>query len=325
MASKEAAINELLSCGVCLNRYTDPRSLPCHHSFCKKCIDGLLATYCPICRNPFHTSGSGAVSLPVAFEISNLLEIMSKKYQTETLLSGCTHQTAPRPHTPHFQVCEDHERPKDMYCDTCDEYVCCKCSLNFHHSHYCDRAEFLLAKHRQQIEASLEPMKNKIEELEHTLTLFDTREKEMKDQERTVQDDLIKVYQELANQLEESQRKLSEELSASTQRKLRRHAVERAQVETALVQMKSCHEFVSQELKTCSDYQIQAAKVEYIKQIRDAHSMVWVKTLQPTQPDTVLTPDKLRATLTQAFSSRQPKKKPFAHSAHKRVCAKISS
>ena len=179
-----------------------------------------------------------------------------------------------------------------MYCDTCDEYVCLKCSLKSHHRHQCDRAEFLFTQHKQQIEASLEPMKKKIDELEETLTRFDTREKELNAQEKTVQEEISKAYQELMNQLQESQRKLSQELSTAMQAKLQRHSTERAKAETALEQMKSCRDFVSKELKTRTDYQIQAAKVELIKRIDGTHSVVRVTRLQPTQPDTVFTADR---------------------------------
>ena len=76
------------------------------------------------------------------------------------------------------------------------------------------------------------------------------------------------------------------------QAKLQRHSMERAKAETALVQMRSCRDFVSKELETRSDYQIQAAKVELIKRIDGTHSVVRVSRLQPTQPDTVFTADR---------------------------------
>ena len=34
-------IDHQLTCGVCLDQYTNPKTLPCHHSFCLKCIELL--------------------------------------------------------------------------------------------------------------------------------------------------------------------------------------------------------------------------------------------------------------------------------------------
>ena len=34
-------LNEQLTCNVCLDQYTNPKTLPCLHSFCLKCIENL--------------------------------------------------------------------------------------------------------------------------------------------------------------------------------------------------------------------------------------------------------------------------------------------
>ena len=47
-----------LECAVCLEQYTEPKVLPCLHSFCKRCLQGLLTQEgaiwkinCPTCRS----------------------------------------------------------------------------------------------------------------------------------------------------------------------------------------------------------------------------------------------------------------------------------
>ena len=46
-----------LECAVCLEEFKEPKVLPCLHSFCKICLEGLLARQgkawklnCPSCR-----------------------------------------------------------------------------------------------------------------------------------------------------------------------------------------------------------------------------------------------------------------------------------
>ena len=53
MARKEAD----LKCTVCLELFTEPKVLPCCHTFCKKCLEGILEKteekaklVCPQCR-----------------------------------------------------------------------------------------------------------------------------------------------------------------------------------------------------------------------------------------------------------------------------------
>eukprot|EP00794_Sanderia_malayensis_P015225 gene15225-16799_t len=58
-------INELLKCSICLQRYSNPRTLPCQHSFCGQCLASLIKDlyikhgkfssfpfYSPPCRCP---------------------------------------------------------------------------------------------------------------------------------------------------------------------------------------------------------------------------------------------------------------------------------
>ena len=41
LSSFKEQFDDQLTCGVCLDQYTDPKALPCQHSFCLKCIQPL--------------------------------------------------------------------------------------------------------------------------------------------------------------------------------------------------------------------------------------------------------------------------------------------
>ena len=48
-------LESLLTCCICLDRYRNPKLLPCQHSFCEPCLDGLVdyarrQIKCPECR-----------------------------------------------------------------------------------------------------------------------------------------------------------------------------------------------------------------------------------------------------------------------------------
>jgi hypothetical protein len=64
-------LNNLTECSVCAETYSDPRVLPCIHTYCLKCIEGFSKkkqpgdrVSCPLCRKDFIIPDNGINSLP---------------------------------------------------------------------------------------------------------------------------------------------------------------------------------------------------------------------------------------------------------------------
>jgi hypothetical protein len=75
-------LSSLTECAICMEVYTDPRSLPCLHTYCLECIKGFTrgnppgADFaCPQCRRKFRISEHGIQELPKNFLIQNLKHI----------------------------------------------------------------------------------------------------------------------------------------------------------------------------------------------------------------------------------------------------------
>ena len=138
-------------------------------------------------------------------------------------------------------------------------------------------------EHKQQTR----PAKNRIDEVEQALALFEAKEKEMVELEEAVHKDIDDAYQALMRKLHESRMRLLQEATASLQEKMKLHLLQKANVETVLAKMKSCQEeeSLSQPKSTKTDefkYEMQAD----VKQlsITDTHSeQVKVSELLPTQ------------------------------------------
>lgn len=126
------------------------------------------------CRKSTRFDDGEASALPTAFHINNLLEI-------DALLVKSNVQGDEVP------LCDTHNRPKYLYCETCETHVC---STGSHCGHRCDRSEYLFTKHKDEIQASLQSMKQRIDKIEEILACYDVREKETRDQEEVVQKEI---------------------------------------------------------------------------------------------------------------------------------------
>jgi len=86
---------EFLSCKICYEPFTSPKSLSCLHTFCEKCLEAHLATIrtykysdhkefpCPMCRKTTTLPSGGVRALPDNFLIGSLNELVGRQRVTK--------------------------------------------------------------------------------------------------------------------------------------------------------------------------------------------------------------------------------------------------
>ena len=115
-------LNDEVSCSVCMCTFTDPKQLPCLHSFCLQCLNDIQRSSgvhgkitCPECRRQFQVPGSGNPSeLPTNFRINSLLDVLTiKECSTANVICGnCDKRSA-----------------QTLYCFQCCSFWCEECIL----------------------------------------------------------------------------------------------------------------------------------------------------------------------------------------------------
>ena len=116
--------HEEVSCSVCMCNYTDPKQLPCLHSFCLHCLNEIQRTSgrrdkiaCPECRQEFNVPDNGNLAaLPTNFRINSLLDVLAIKECSATGVKcgNC-----------------DKRSKENHYCFQCCEFWCGEC-ITFH-------------------------------------------------------------------------------------------------------------------------------------------------------------------------------------------------
>lgn len=110
---------------MCSDVFTDPRTLPCMHTFCMACIDGLWQDklpgnieYCPLCTKRIIVPDGGISSLPDNnfIEKLKLINELSSKRPVECEACSISHTDASR------------RNMSTMYCAECKERLCTRCA-----------------------------------------------------------------------------------------------------------------------------------------------------------------------------------------------------
>ena len=81
-------IEEEITCSICGDLFTDPKTIPCLHTFCKQCIEKSIESNkkmasivcCPLCRAPLPRDDMSSV--PTNFTINRLVEIFGKRKES---------------------------------------------------------------------------------------------------------------------------------------------------------------------------------------------------------------------------------------------------
>ncbi|XP_065886762.1 E3 ubiquitin-protein ligase TRIM71-like [Dysidea avara] len=126
MASKEwRQIEEEITCSICGNLFTDPKTIPCLHTFCKRCIERSIESNkkmavivsCPLCRASLPQDG--IASIPTNFTINRLVEIFGKRRESGqgSVMIKCG-------------KCRE-EAPAVTWCIECENGLCDNCN-EFH-------------------------------------------------------------------------------------------------------------------------------------------------------------------------------------------------
>ena len=278
-------VEEELNCSICLDIYSDPKLLQCLHAYCRKCLvklvvrdqQGQLILTCPICRHDTPVPANGVAGLQPAFQISHFLEIM-EEHKKEAADPPASAEKAERDSVNltscnKVKVCcnEHTEKEVELFCKTCGEPVCVKCAIKGgkHHSHDCEELDKAFERYKIEVTASLEPMKKQVTTINKALAQLDARCAEISNHREAVEADVHTAFGKLQRILNTRKTELIAQLHHITQRKLKKLAVQRDQLETTLAQLNSCLGFMRESLKTGSQEEVMSMKSTVVKQVKE--------------------------------------------------------
>ena len=331
-------LQEQLTCPVCLSQFDSPKTLPCLHSLCLKCIQklpvdlekGKHVISCPTCRRTAQVPDKRPADLPTAFVINSLVEIQEQLKLSakgkQILCDNCSEGDATsyckqcaigfcesclgyhnklRAHAAHqimdmkdvvmtasqllpvkeeaIMNCTDHNEPLKVFCETCQELICQSCTIRRHKDHNYNVVSDTFPKHRQDIEKVLEVVVKKMVALQDALTAITRREEEVAKQ----RDDRIKEIrlqvQGIVELVTQTGQQLEGEIARVAEGKLQLLGEQKEEAELAVVQLKSCKEFVEKGLEVGSQQQILSEKKSMIEGMEVVSTQINTDVFQPIE------------------------------------------
>ncbi|XP_076461316.1 uncharacterized protein LOC143293875 [Babylonia areolata] len=135
MAQGEEDIEEeYLTCYICYEVFTEPKTLTCLHRFCEKCLEGYLVGLsesttrkksfpCPVCResnpapDPQRPAADWASLLRTDFHLKNLIKALT----AQGTARGGKGKGSSSP-------CDLHDKEQDLFCVDCSRSICHLCA-----------------------------------------------------------------------------------------------------------------------------------------------------------------------------------------------------
>ena len=125
-------LSDMLECSICMEVFRDPRSLPCIHTFCLKCIAALVkdklpldTATCPICRKEFTIPGKGVEDLPRNIFVTRVMssgDLQQPADLSTKLCDMCGNEGGGE------EVETNWDKTAVAFCLDCQENMCKTCS-----------------------------------------------------------------------------------------------------------------------------------------------------------------------------------------------------
>ena len=270
-------LEDQLNCPVCLDTYTDPKQLQCNHVYCQKCLgrlvvrnqQGQFILTCPNCRQVTPVPANGVAGLPVAFQISHFLDILSEHKKAK---EGALY-------------CADHqEREQELYCESCEQLICFQCTITEHNGHNYNLVKDVFQKHKLEIVASLAPAKEQLAAISKASERVNSRKRQVLDQQATLEANIHQDSRQLIDTISARTQELVSKLQRITEEKLRCLDSQMEQLEVMKTQLSSYLDMVEETLATGVQGKVVSMKTAITRQVNELTTSLQTDTLEPITP-----------------------------------------
>ncbi|XP_068136253.1 E3 ubiquitin-protein ligase TRIM8-like [Hyperolius riggenbachi] len=239
-----------LECVLCQNVYTDPVTLRCQHSFCRKCIDralskqmGFLGYSCPKCKERFRRRPSLQRDSRLYELLENVSLVHQDKEKTRTFCSYCFQPLLPavkycllceaslcdkhlRVHSksPEHVLCDPntsvvnrkctmHKKVLEYYCGEDAICICVYCLAEKHRGHHVETTDEASETKKKKLRLDQQQVVRQREEVERRVTNLQECRRKAQEKADGETERVTALFRDLRRRLEELEKRILRDIS----------------------------------------------------------------------------------------------------------------
>uniref|UniRef100_A0A8D2ZK71 Tripartite motif-containing protein 2 n=1 Tax=Scophthalmus maximus TaxID=52904 RepID=A0A8D2ZK71_SCOMX len=197
---------QFLICSICLDRYDNPKVLPCLHTFCERCLQNYIPAHsltlsCPVCRQTSILPEKGVAALQNNFFITNLMDVLQRepgsRSQEAAALSDITAVA-----TGQLLSCPNHGgNVMEFYCPPCETAMCQECTSGEHGEHPTVPLKDVVEQHKASLQGQLDAVKKRLPEIDSALQTLSEILQQLTGQKSAIEGDIHSTFDELQKTL----------------------------------------------------------------------------------------------------------------------------
>nr|XP_019578070.1 PREDICTED: tripartite motif-containing protein 2 isoform X5 [Rhinolophus sinicus] len=265
---------QFLICSICLERYKNPKVLPCLHTFCERCLQNYIPAHsltlsCPVCRQTSILPEKGVAALQNNFFITNLMDVLQRtpgsNVEESSILETVTAVAAGKPLS-----CPNHDgNVMDFYCQSCETAMCRECTEGEHAEHPTVPLKDVVEQHKASLQVQLDAVNKRLPEIDSALQFISEIIHQLTNQKASIVDDIHSTFDELQKTLNVRKSVLLMELEVNYGLK---HKVLQSQLDTLLEgqeSIKSCSNFTAQALNHGTETEVLLVKKQMSEKLNE--------------------------------------------------------
>ncbi|KAK5926301.1 hypothetical protein CgunFtcFv8_021884 [Champsocephalus gunnari] len=197
---------QFLICSICLDRYENPKVLPCLHTFCERCLQNYIPAHsltlsCPVCRQTSILPEKGVAALQNNFFITNLMDVLQRApdscSQEAAALNNITTVAAAQ-----LLSCPNHGgNVMEFYCPPCETAMCQECTSGEHGEHPTVPLKDVVEQHKASLQDQLNSVKKRLPEIDSALQMLSEILQQLTNQKSSMEDNIHTTFDELQKTL----------------------------------------------------------------------------------------------------------------------------